>query len=176
MIQLFSNSIYLKLRKKIQTISRINSISCKRNRIVNQGDYMSIVEKRANTEVLVILEKLNMLDKIPENVLLTMKNNRDEKWNFIYDDNLMLEEQNITKETAVLLSTIYLMYICEDQEEKEELKQIYENNEETLKQNRKNSLEEVLGKKEEVVQLVNIEKKETIFEKIKKWIKSIFVK
>lgn len=137
---------------------------------------MSIVEKRANTEVLVILEKLNMLDRIPENVLLNMRNNRDETWNFVYDDNFKLEEQNINKETATLLSSIYLMYICDEQKKKEELKQLYERNEELSKQRQKNSLEDVLGKKEEVVQLVNIEKKESIFEKIKKWIQSFLKK
>ena len=137
---------------------------------------MSIVEKRANTEVLVILEKLNMLDRIPENVLLNMRNNRDETWNFVYDDNFKLEEQNINKETATLLSSIYLMYICDEQKKKEELKQLYERNEELSKQRQKNSLEDVLGKKEEVVQLVNIEKKESVFEKIKKWIQSFLKK
>ena len=137
---------------------------------------MSIIEKRANAEVLVILEKINMLDRIPEKVLLNMKNNRDETWNFVYDYNLKIEEQNINKETATLLSSIYLMYICDEQEKKEELKQLYERNEELSKQGRKNSLEDVLGKKEEVVQLVNIEKKESVFEKIKKWIQSFLKK
>lgn len=47
---------------------------------------------------------------------------------------------------------------------------------ELSKQRQKNSLEDVLGKKEEVVQLVNIEKKESVFKKIKKWIKNFFIK
>ena len=58
-----------------------------------------------------------------------MRTNRDLDWNFFYNDKLPLESQNILRMTAVILSTIYLMYICEDDLEKQELKALYEENE-----------------------------------------------
>lgn len=145
---------------------------------------MNTIKKRANFEVLVILNKFNLIDKIPEQVLLSMKQNQDENWNFVYDDNLELEEQKITKETAILLSSIYLRYICENQEEREELKKIYEENEKNKRQNYSDVLAELANDKKAIdenenenVQLVSVEQdKNTVWKRIKAWFKRIIGK
>ncbi len=90
---------------------------------------MTLEQKRANVETLIILEKLNIIDKIPEDIIKDMRSNIDATWNFEYDDNTPLEKQNILRMTAVILSTLYLMYICEDNDEKQKLKKLYEENE-----------------------------------------------
>ena len=80
---------------------------------------------RSYKEALVILKELELLEKIPNNLLENMKIKQDEDWNFIYDRTLPLESQNILKDTAGILSVIFLNYICEDYEEKQDLKEIY---------------------------------------------------
>ena len=90
---------------------------------------MKIEEKRAYKEALIILEKLNLLNYIPQEILNKIIENQDNEWDFQYDINKTLEEQVSSKETAILLSTLYLMYICDDINEKQELKKIYTENE-----------------------------------------------
>lgn len=90
---------------------------------------MIITERRANKEVLIILNELNLINQIPQNVYSNLYKNQDESWKFAYNPNLKLEEQKILRDTAVLFSTLYLMYVCKDNKEKSRLKLIYEENE-----------------------------------------------
>ena len=86
---------------------------------------MTITQKRTNKELMEILNKFNLTGRIPRNVIDNIRNNQDENWVYTYDDNLELYEQKISKETAIMFSAIYLMYICDDEKEKEELREIY---------------------------------------------------
>lgn len=90
---------------------------------------MTTKEKIANKEVLIILDSLNLTDKIPEKVLKYMESNQDENWKFTYNKNLKLEEQKLTRQTIILFSSLYYLYICENINEKERLKNIYIENE-----------------------------------------------
>lgn len=89
----------------------------------------TISQKRAYTEVLEVLEKLNFIDKIPNELIETMRREKDSKVIFIFDKSKPLREQMLSKKGAELLSLLYLTYICENQEEKEKLKKIYKENE-----------------------------------------------
>ena len=86
-------------------------------------------EKKAYKEVLTILKELDMLNSIPIELVNKMREIQDEKWYFSFDATKKLEEQDILKSTAIILSALYVTYICEDKNEKEELRMIYENNE-----------------------------------------------
>ena len=79
-------------------------------------------ERKAYKEVLIVLEKLDLIQEIPQNVLETLKAEQDNSWNFEYDETLPLEEQDILRNTAVLFSNLYLAFICKDENEKKELK------------------------------------------------------
>lgn len=137
---------------------------------------MTNIQKKANKEVLVIIDKFDLRERIPSKVIGNLENNKDDEWEFIYDDNLKLEEQKMLRQTAVLISTLYLMYICEDDAEKENLKLIYTQNE--TKNIGNNSLEDVISKKENMInnekeELTLVPKKDTFIDKIKKWLKSL---
>lgn len=83
---------------------------------------------RSCKESLVILNELNLLEKIPNTLLEDMRNRQDNSWNFVYDRTVPLESQKLLKDTAELLSVIYLKYICENDNEKQLLRKIYEEN------------------------------------------------
>ena len=86
---------------------------------------VTIQERRAYKEVLIVLEKLNLISEIPETIINLFKTEQDNRWGFVYDEELELEEQNILRETAVIFSNLYLAFICKDVEKKEQLKEIY---------------------------------------------------
>lgn len=102
-------------------------------------------ERKAYKEVLIILEKLDLTQEIPENVIETLKKAHDEKWKFEYDDTLPLEEQNILRDTAILFSNLYLAFICKDENEKKELKKMYDENQKQYSNTRQNSLNQRLN-------------------------------
>lgn len=87
-------------------------------------------QKRAYKEVLTILNALHLNNFVPENILTTMKREQDESWEFEINPELPMEEQDILNRSAALLSVIYIKYICDDENEKQELKALYEKNEE----------------------------------------------
>lgn len=90
---------------------------------------MTTEQRRAYTETLIILGKLELDSLLPKDIIENMNKEKDETWDFIYNENLPLEEQKVLKRTSALLSIIYLMYLCDDIEEKKELKLLYEENE-----------------------------------------------
>lgn len=143
---------------------------------------MTTNQKRANKEVLVILNKFNMIDKIPKNVIESMKNNQDENWIFVYNDALKLEEQKLIRQSVILFTTLYYMYICDNKEEKENIKGIYKENDKKVEQN--NDFEAFLKNVKKGNSIVKNEnnlpaikvKDDSLFTKIKKWIKSVLKK
>ena len=96
-----------------------------------------------------------------------------------------IKEQNLKEETLALIAILYLKYICEDENEKEELKEIFRKNEEkhqaelhekyNLDNIFQNSSKPIIQQSELVLQeQALIEVKETIFTKFIKKIKTIF--
>jgi len=87
------------------------------------------------------------------------------------------------RETAILFSTLYLMYICKDNNEREELKQIYKANEEHF--NETNDFETVIknaqkikdnNETETIKSELPVSVENSLFDRIKKWLKAIFKK
>lgn len=96
---------------------------------------MTSGDRKAYTEALIILKKLDALKYLPEEIIYNMEKEKDPDWIFEFDENEALENQRMLRKTAVVLSTLYIMYMCDDNEEKSFLKMLYEANENELKNN-----------------------------------------
>ena len=123
-----------------------------------------------------------MYKKIPNNFIELVKQNRDESYKVNIDYNKSINEQELMKETRIILSIIYRDYICDKKEkealivkEKEELiqyeKEKYEKyNPKNIFDNRKRITDEQDAQEE--TQLVIYDNKLTT--KIKNFFKRIF--
>lgn len=138
-------------------------------------------ERKAYKEVLIVLEKLDLIQEIPQNVLETLKAEQDNSWKFEYDETLPLEEQNILRDTAILFSNLYLAFVCKDAEEKESLKEIYSTNQTKIDNNKSNKWNEKLADKEyeksnntESNESLLINEEKNIFKKILEFFKKLF--
>lgn len=146
---------------------------------------MTKKQRIANKEILIVLDKLNLLNKIPKEIILTMKSNQDDNWIFIYNDKLKLEEQKLTRQSIIFFSSLYYMYICDNNSEKEIIKRICQENEkkaneETMSKlnnlNKKNSSFEQTRQNENVKadeKMIEL-KKENFFEKLINKVKNFF--
>ncbi|MBR2289662.1 MAG: hypothetical protein IJ867_03425 [Clostridia bacterium] len=92
------------------------------------------IQMKSYKEVLVILDELDLLKEIPNEIIQHMQAKQDRKWNFTFDKNMPIEAQKITRDTAKLLSLLYLGYICNDVDEKEKFNKILEQNEKSAKE------------------------------------------
>ena len=121
-----------------------------------------------------------MLEKIPAQVITKLcEEAADSEMDFYIDVNKNFNEQQISEKSKDLISLIYYDYIAEEDEKKELLKQWNINEEEYQKeQKEKYNYDNLFTKKKEdneCVELVVV-KKDTIFEKIKKFIKLLAMK
>lgn len=64
-------------------------------------------------EIIKYLPKKDLI-KIPNDLIDLIRENKDSKYIWKYDDNKKLEEQNIHKDTIAILSYINMKYILED--------------------------------------------------------------
>lgn len=88
-------------------------------------------EKRA--AYVEVLEILNFMEdkyvkKIPEEVLEFFERNKLEDYVFKYDLTKELEEQNLNSNTLAILAMLNLNYWCEDEAKRQELKELYMDN------------------------------------------------
>ena len=81
-------------------------------------------------EVLTVLEIFNLVNAIPKNVIENMMRKQDKDYEYLFDVNIPIEKQKISKKAATILSVLYIKYICTDENEKLELKAMYEKNDE----------------------------------------------
>lgn len=138
---------------------------------------MTINQRRTYTEMLEILDNKEFFkSRVPKTLIEKMQLEKDNDWNFKYDDTVALENQNILYSTKALYSYIYTKYVATE-EKRRELKSIYEQNTRTkynpdnlFKKNQANNAEEV------VEQISMTEYKESIFRKFINKIKEIFSK
>lgn len=75
---------------------------------------------KAFTELSVIIDnmEIDIKDKIPEMTIEAINKGKSNEYNFIYNPQKKLKEQNILPETKSLLSIIYSDYLCSDEEKK----------------------------------------------------------
>ena len=85
-------------------------------------------QRIANTEVLIVLNKLNLINKIPKEIISFMQKNQEPGWNFVYDDRLPLQNQKLWRMSIIMFSNLYCMYICNNPEEKKQIKATLDNN------------------------------------------------
>jgi len=70
-------------------------------------------------EILNLLEEAYK-EKIPEKIINFFKEERDKEYKVVIDVNRPLREQNLKRDTFVLLAILNLNYWCETEEEKQE--------------------------------------------------------
>ena len=87
--------------------------------------------KQAYAEIDAFIEILpeDKKRKIPKNMKEFFKEQKDKGYKKEIDINIPVEEQNLKEETLALIALLYIKYICEDEEEKQNLKKIYAENE-----------------------------------------------
>ncbi len=134
---------------------------------------------RAYSEVYSFLNTLGIeyIEKIPNKIYNTIRDNRDKEYNPIYKKEQTLTEKTLSYEALCLLSALNLQYWCDDSEEKGLLKQMYIDN--TKKEQEKYSYDNLFKNKSKIVENISneqehtemIEYKESIFTRIKNWFK-----
>jgi len=143
---------------------------------------MKIAAKEMN-ELLSNIVPNEYVLKIPEKFRNFLKEIEDKEYIFNIDLEKSIDEQDITEKTKDLITVIYRNYWC-NQEERENLDKILTQNEiEYQEELRKKYNPDDLFKKQKEVDSVSSEnlslieyKHNTIFDKIKEFIKNIFKK
>ena len=137
---------------------------------------------KAYSEVYSFINTLGIeyIEKIPNKIYNTIRDNRDKEYNPIYKKEQTIKEGILSYEALCLLSALNLQYWCNDNEEKSLLKQKYIEN--TKKEQEKYSYDNLFKNKSKIAENISkeqentamIEYKESIFTKIKKWFKRTF--
>ena len=128
-------------------------------------------------EILYNMDKLTVM-KIPEKILLKIKENRDEEYITKIDPNDIFNFENISEETARILAWLDYNY-CMDENDKEQLKREYNKYKENTnkEKQKKYSTENIFKtKQEEKSENVSvIEYKKSVFISLINKIKTFFV-
>lgn len=117
-------------------------------------------------------------NEIPKKLRDFFKNQKDNEYVKNINPNIAIEKQNLMQETLTLIAMLNLQYWCEDENEKEKLKNIYKENEirhqEELKEKYnsdnlfknkiKTNIEKIENEQTDMVKY----RKENIFSKIKR--------
>lgn len=120
-------------------------------------------------------------EKIPSKLKQYFKDEKDKETPKKLSMDIPIEKQNLQEETWNLIAMIYLKYLCEDEEEKKELEQIYDENEKKYREEMKEKYnpEKIFKEREkqQVIQNLPIKvQKESIIQKIIKFINKLFHK
>ena len=134
---------------------------------------------------------LNLLEdkykeKVPEKVRTFFKEEKMVDYTPTIDVNIPLIQQNLKRETVVLLTILVINYWCDSEEEKQSFIDELEKNEKIKKEiqekynpdnlfkNRKKTKEDVVMEQVENVEMIQY--KENLFTKLKKWFEKMFNK
>ena len=92
---------------------------------------MDTKTKEIYSEVYGILNILgkNYIEKLPSNLYNMIKQEKANEYNPQYDSSIALEQQNIKRESLSMIALFHLNYWCDSQDEKNKLKELFENNE-----------------------------------------------
>lgn len=145
---------------------------------------ISIKTRQAYSEIDEFLELLKdeQKNKIPLKLRELFKEEKDKDYIKKIDPKIPIKEQNLREETLALIALLNLQYWCEDDAEKEKLKQIYAENErqynEMLREkynpdNLFKSKKEKIDEQEEASLPMTVEKI-SVFKKVIRFIKRIF--
>ena len=146
---------------------------------------MELVANKSLTEVYEVIKRFSEYEynKIPKETIDVIVKNKDNEYNWKYDDSKSLLEQNLSREAIAILSYINLEYLLSG-EKRKLMEEIYKMNERKLEQKKselykadelfknRNIVEnEEAQIKEKNVSLIEV--KENIFTKFIKRIKSL---
>ncbi len=139
--------------------------------------------KRAYVELLEILKNISdeQKEKLPSNLIEKLEEQKDEEYSFEYDFSKTLSEQEIMPETKALVVQIYSNYLASDDEKEfwSQYKALCEEKIENEKRNKyspenlfiKNNISNTT---KDSVLLPTVIKKENIFVRFFKFIRSVF--
>ena len=142
----------------------------------------------AYSEVYEILNLMEDEDKkrVPQEVRDFFEDQRMKEYKPKIRTDIPLTEQNLRRETVVLLTILVINYWCDSEEEKQSFIDELEKNEkikmklqekynpDNLFKNRKKTKEDVVMEQVENVEMIQY--KENLFTKLKKWFKKMFNK
>lgn len=133
-------------------------------------------------EVSVILNHLKKsdYDKIPKKVIDRIEKNKDIEYIWNYDETKDLKNQNVSKDTIAILSYINMQYLL-NEEQRKFVQEIFNENQKKLEKAKKEKYNpDILFRNKQINvdtsktnNLSIVEYKESIFTKIKNWLKQI---
>lgn len=147
---------------------------------------MKIKIKEMYSEVYSVLNLLGdeYINKLPKNLYKLIQQEKLETYNPIYSNIESLKEKNIKRESIAMLALFHVNYWCNSVEEKDNLKNLFKENEHKYSEEVKKKYNQIISKKcdmvesrqqdEEVKYLSAIKHKESILNKILNTIKNIF--
>ena len=146
---------------------------------------MKAKTKDAYVEVLGILDLLDeeQKNRIPKKLKEFFENNKNQDYQVNIDSNIPLEEQNLLQETVDILAMLKLNYWCTNEKEKEGLLNLLNENEKKYQEElRKKYNPNNLFKDKESKRVIYtneelsiVKYKESIFKRIKDWLKTNFI-
>ena len=147
---------------------------------------MELVANKSLTEVYEVIKRFSEYEynKIPKETIDVIVQNKDNEYNWKYDDSKSLLEQNLSREAIAILSYINLEYLLSG-EKRNLMEEIYKMNERKLEQKKSELYKtDELFKNRDIVEneeaqikeknVSLIEVKENIFTKFIKRIKNLF--
>lgn len=84
-------------------------------------------------EFLSLLQE-EQIKKIPLKLREFFKKEKDKEYKKQIDSEIPIKDQNLKSETLAIIAMLNLQYWCEDEQEKERLKKVYEQNEKTYQE------------------------------------------
>ena len=132
---------------------------------------------KAYVEVLEIISYFSEeeYEKIPKEKIEFYENNKDKNYEFSFNPDKDLKEQNVSNEAKAIIVNLFDMYFATD-EQKELLKQILLRNAQRREEENKNKYSDSLNKEDEIKNTELIVRDESVFIKIWNYIKGIFKK
>lgn len=150
---------------------------------------MDIKTKEIYSEVNGVLNMLgeNYINKLPRNLYNMVVSEKLDTYNPTYDGTIALDMQNIKRESISMIALFHLNYWCENEDEKNELRQLFKENEDKyqaelrekynpdnlFKNKTSDTIQEIENINENVAM---VEYKESVFKRFINRIKSIFGK
>lgn len=144
---------------------------------------MNIKTKEIYSEVYQVLNLLGneYIDKLPKSLFNMLEEKRNINYEPKYTEDLPLNKQNIKKETLSIIALLHLNYWCENVNEKNELNQMFKNNEDRYQDElrKKHDPDNIFKKhiQENIVknEISLVKYKESIFKRFINKIKSFFI-
>jgi hypothetical protein len=144
---------------------------------------MNIKNKEIYSEVYQVINLLGneYIDKLPTKLFNMLEEKRDINYEPKYTDDVPLNEQNVKRETLAIIALLHLNYWCEGVNEKNELSQIFKDNEDRYQEEvRRKYYSDNCAQKyvqENIVknEVCLVEHKESVLKKIIDKIKKFFI-